>query len=148
MENSKIITLGESYEIVKNMNFGGMYQLIEDKVEHLIQIFNQSLDYTKQELENYFTVKEAQFIIMAFTSNSFNQGIPAKYQLKSSVLGEYHYGYLPEGTGDEDVQELLEKIDKLSEIQAFAVIHMTYEFFRKYKFFEEDGLKKTFMITK
>lgn len=97
------ISTGE-YEQEKNNE-----DLMNYKVEHILDMFCRNLEDTKQELKDYFTKEEALEMVSCFTSALYNTDTSCRDQLISAVEGHFKYEYPVACVTRESRETLMEK---------------------------------------
>jgi hypothetical protein len=116
---------------------GGYFQNKIDKEEALTQeemtIASYLLSYlptqvklTKDELKNYFTKEEALMLISLFNSTYLSNFSSAKEKLISEVRAAIYYEPIND-VYNIDGEKLINKLEKLTEFQAFTVLSMIEE---------------------
>ncbi len=118
---------------------GGYFQNKIDKEEALTQeemtIASYLLSYlptqvklTKDELKNYFTEDEALMLSSLFTDTYLTNFSSAKEKLISEVRAAIYYESV-DNVYNVDGEKLINKLEKLTEFQAFTVLTMIEEVF-------------------
>jgi hypothetical protein len=134
---------------------GGYFQNKIDKEEALTQeemtIASYLLSYlptqvklTKDELKNYFTEDEALMLSSLFTDTYLTNFSSAKEKLISEVRAAIYYESV-DNVYNVDGEKLINKLEKLTEFQAFTVLTMIEEVFFQGKVSDEE-MKKIFNI--
>ena len=134
---------------------GGYFQNKIDKEEVLTQeemtIASYLLSYlptqvklTKDELKNYFTEDEALMLSSLFTDTYLTNFSSAKEKLISEVRAAIYYESV-DNVYNVDGEKLINKLEKLTEFQAFTVLTMIEEVFFQGKVSDEE-MKKIFNI--
>lgn len=123
--------------------------LMNYKVEHILDMFCRNLEDTKQELKDYFTKEEALEMVSCFTSALYNTDTSCRDQLISAVEGHFKYEYPVACVTRESRETLMAKINKLSSFQAYIVMYLAKEYLHKPILVDEDNaiLKEVFMIS-
>lgn len=119
-----------------------------DKVKGMVIILNDLYKKLKSELSGMFTMEEVMVIsVVTVIACSQIKPICNKSALIKSIENKDN-GILEEIYGVDKVK-LLSKLEKLTEVQAFIVIEMVYEY-QEYRFnHQEDGeevIRKIFML--
>lgn len=97
------------------------------KVNEIIFTFNNMLKYTKKELINKFNEQECQLLCEAIVGNIYTPSVSAKKFILSKVndailFQKLNYKY------QISAKELMEKIEILTEFQAYVVLNMIFEY--------------------
>ena len=133
-KNEKVIINQKILNKVCNISTGEYEQeenrenLMNYKVEHVLDMFCRNFEDTKQELKGYFTKEEALEIVSCFTSTLYNTDISCKEQLISAVEGHFKYEFPAVCITKESRETLMEKINKLSSFQAYVVMYLAKEY--------------------
>lgn len=99
---------------------------INYKVDEMLVILDKIYKTTKKEVKGIFDLSEAYVIIQTFNGYLYNPEMQDKLSLLLNVEDGIFYEGLTESFGA-DRDKILQKIDKLTEAQSFAVIRMAFE---------------------
>lgn len=126
--NKSIRFFDESLEIVNNYptSYRGCYEFTT-KLEEIIKASNELYIVTKLELKNYFSTAEACLIVDVNNSYLYTPQGYSKSSLRLRVVDGDKY----EGLGEKwevNIDELIEKIDKLTNYQCHCIFLMCNEF--------------------
>lgn len=124
--------------------------LMDYKVEHILDMFCRNLEDTKQELKGYFTKEEALEIVSCFTSTLYNTDTSCKDQLVFAIEGHFKYESPVSCITQEIRETLMKKINKLSSFQVYVVMYLAKEYLLTPMLVDEgnERLKEIFMISK
>jgi hypothetical protein len=101
---------------------------------------------TREELTGLLTLDEARFIASIFNSTVYSNHIPAKAYLTNMVLDAIELGSY-DTIYNVDKKAILDKLENLTEFQAYIIITMAYSFLKNTQgFFNEEHIKKFFNI--
>ncbi|MCM3623670.1 hypothetical protein M4D70_15660 [Brevibacillus borstelensis] len=120
------------------------------KTIKMTKMLKYAFEKTKKELANYFTFNEACVIISAFTSFCYSPHPEINdndyLQTQIADVCRYEDAHILYGASQE---QLMEKLAKLTEFQAFTVTFMAYEvLYCKNKIpFEDSIIKEVFNIS-
>lgn len=96
------------------------------KVDEMLVILHKIYNTTKKEVKGIFDLSEAYVVIQSFNGYLYNPETQDKLSLLLNVEDGIFYEGLTKSFGA-DRDKILEKIDKLTEAQSFAVIRMAFE---------------------
>ncbi|AFK86095.1 hypothetical protein V6B95_13200 [Thermoanaerobacterium saccharolyticum] len=111
---------------------------------YLLSYLPTQVNLTKNELKNYFTKEEVLVLISLFTSTYLCNFSSAKEKLISNVRAAIYYESI-DGIFNIDGEKLINKLENLTEFQAFTVLSMIEEAFFQGKVSDEE-MKKIFNI--
>ncbi len=111
---------------------------------YLLSYLPTQTNLTKNELKNYFTKEEALVLISLFTGTYLCNFSSAKEKLITEVRAAIYYEHIDE-TYKIDGKKLINKLENLTEFQAFTVLSMIEESFFLGKMSDEE-MKKIFNI--
>lgn len=124
--NIKITDLNGGYKAIYEFPMEMRDVPIDFKVEQMLKILNDCYDKTKNEIAGLFTIQEAWFLVATFNSYLYTSQLCDKDVLLANVEDAIIYEGLDQMFGI-DKEQLLDKIDKLTEFQCFCVIRQAYE---------------------
>jgi hypothetical protein len=111
---------------------------------YLLSYLATQINLTKNELKNYFTKEEALMLISLFTNTYLNNFSSGKEKLISNIRAAIYYESI-DGIFNIDGEKLINKLENLTEFQAFTVLSMIEEAFFQGKVSDEE-MKKIFNI--
>lgn len=111
---------------------------------YLLSYLPTQVNLTKNELKNYFTKEEVLVLISLFTSTYLCNFSSAKEKLISNVRAAIYYESI-DGIFNIDGEKLINKLENLTEFQAFTVLSTIEEAFFQGKVSDEE-MKKIFNI--
>ena len=95
---------------------------------YLLSYLPTQVKLTKDELKNYFTKEEALMLISLFNGTYLSNFSSAKEKLISEVRAAIYYESVDDVYNVDD-EKLIDKLEKLTEFQAFTVLSMIEEAF-------------------
>jgi len=95
---------------------------------YLLSYLPTQVKLTKDELKNYFTKEEALMLISLFNGTYLSNFSSAKEKLISEVRAAIYYESVND-VYNVDGEKLIDKLEKLTEFQAFTVLSMIEEAF-------------------
>lgn len=101
------------------------------KVQQMVHMLNETYQFTKRELKNFFTVNEARLIAGTFINTMYDPSFSAKEFLIAHIEDGSHFDGIDE-MFDVDVHAFINKLHRLTEFQAFTVTRMAYEYLHTY----------------
>ena len=96
------------------------------KIDEMLVMVGKIYQTTKAEISGLFELNEAYLIVQAFTGFAYTAEMEDKPVLLSNVNSVIFYDGLDD-MFSVDRDKLLEKLQKLTEAQCFAIIRMTFE---------------------
>lgn len=97
------------------------------KAKQMVYMLNAVYQGTKKELIGLFDLNESRLIVNAFNGHLYSPELPNKTVLLANVEDDIQLNLADEVFGV-DSDKLLEKLNQLTEFQAFTVIRMAYEY--------------------
>ena len=95
---------------------------------YLLSYLPTQVKLTKDELKNYFAKEEALMLISLFNGTYLSNFSSAKEKLISEVRAAIYYESVDDVYNVDD-EKLIDKLEKLTEFQAFTVLSMIEEAF-------------------
>lgn len=113
-------------ELVENFPYEKQDAGLMFKINEMLVILNKIYTITKSEVAGVFNFNEALLIIQTFNGYGYSEETPDKFSLLANVEDSiFLNGYDEEFNVDKN--KLLEKLNKLTQGQSFAVIRMAFE---------------------
>lgn len=97
------------------------------KVNEIISTFNNMIKYTKMEIKSAFNEQECLLLIEAISRKNYTPDISPKTFLIMNVKNELLFEKL-DSKYQINSDELLDKLNSLTEFQLYVVLNMIYEY--------------------
>lgn len=97
------------------------------KINEIISTFSSMIKYTKIEIKNKFNEQECLLLIETISRKNYTPDISPKTFIMMNVKNELLFEQL-DSKYQISSDELLDKLDSLTEFQSYAVLNMIYEY--------------------
>ncbi|MBK5263042.1 MAG: hypothetical protein JJE17_10835 [Peptostreptococcaceae bacterium] len=147
--SKKSVDFYKSSQGIENENVFSPKELMDIKADEMIKGFRNMIKYSNLELRDYFTVQEAFFIVASRNEAIYDSKFSPKSSLYINAYDSIKYDSF-DVHYDVDPKIILDKLEKLTEFQAFCVIQMSLNYFLDFDLcFDLDykGLRRRFLIS-
>lgn len=157
MNKKETITLEmETIEKISSINTAEIYftdneldrDIVSHRIKNIVDIFSDLINVTKIELEDYFTEEEALEIVSSFTNNLCTLDFVSKRYVFDTVREHLYFKVPVACITEESRAALLNKLDRLTDLQAYVVMCMAKEYLSQVLLMdcENEKLKSIFSV--